>query len=405
MLMPADHAAAHDGYLENYRRTGIRKIVGIWREVVGRRKDGTFVPVDLAITEWRDADGARFFTGMMRDMTERKVAQRKLADALRTITLAAEAGEMGTWHLDVESGTLNFSDELLRLFGQRREQWTGTPDALATLIHPEDVARWREMRHQALEHGDRFDLEFRTIRPDGAVRWIHSRGDIRRMQDGGAIEAYGVMVDITERKRSEERQSLLIAELDHRVKNTLARMTSIVESSRQAADSVDDFTASIVGRLNALARSHARLSRSRWTGAGLKALVEEELAPYRHNSNAGSDSNVSIDGPEVVLNPEAAQAMCMIFHELCTNAAKYGAFSTKAGHVTVEWDVTQKSGAAWLDLGWHETGGPAAKNSKSGFGTRLIRNLLRHGLGGKADLRLDKTGVYCQICVPIANLG
>lgn len=399
MLMPAEHSKAHDGYIENYKQTGTRKIIGIGREVQGLRRDGSLVYLDLVVAEWYDADGVRFFTGMMRDMTQRKLEQRKLADALRTITLAAEAGGMGTWHLDVETGTLNFSDELLRLLGQRRDQWAGTPDALAALIHPDDVARWRELRAQALERGDRFDLEFRIICPDGGIRWIHSRGDIRRMAQGNAFEAYGVMVDITERKRSEERQSLLISELDHRVKNTLARMTSIVESSRQAAGSVEDFTTAIVGRLNALARSHARLSRSRWTGAGLKALIEEELAPYRH------DSNVSVDGPDVVLNPDAAQAMCMIFHELCTNAAKYGAFSTKKGRVAVDWEIVEKDDSAWLDMTWHEKGGPAAKDSKTGFGTRLIRNLLSHGLGGKADLRFGKTGVHCQICVPLANLG
>lgn len=399
VLMPPDHSAAHDRYIEDYRRTGVKKIIGVGREVIGRRKDGGFVSLDLTITEWRDADGARLFTGIMRDMTDRKLAQRKLADALRTITLAAEAGEMGTWHLDVESGTLAFSDELLRILGQRRDLWTGTPEALAALIHPDDEARWRKQRQEALEHGDRIDLEFRIVRPDGAVRWIHSRGDVRRMPAGGAAEAYGVMVDITERKAADDRQSLLISELDHRVKNTLARMASIVESSRQTAGTVDDVTGSIVGRLNALARSHTRLSRSRWTGADLGVLVEEELAPYRHGTN------ISVEGASIVLKPDAAQAMCMIFNELCTNAAKYGAFSAKKGKVTVTWRTIEKNeGGAWLELTWLERGGPAAEASKAGFGTRLIRNLLQHGLGGKADLKMDKSGVSCHISAPLANL-
>lgn len=397
-LMPDDHAAGHDSYLENYRRSGVRKIIGIGREVQARRNDGTFVTVDLGIAEWRDAHGVRFFTGMMRDMTERKMVQRRLTDALRTITLAAEAGEMGTWHLDIETGALEFSDELLRILGQKREKWVGTPDAFAALIHPDDIERWRERREQALERGDRLDLEFRIVRPDGAVRWIHSRGDIRRTTAGGAVEAYGVMIDITERKQLEDRQALLIAELDHRVKNTLARMTSIVESSRKGAGSIDAYTVSIVGRLNALARSHARLSRSRWTGAGLKALVEEELAPYQLNSN------VSVDGPDVVLNPEASQAMCMIFHELCTNAAKYGAFSRDTGYVRIDWEITNKKDRAWLEMTWHEDGGPIKKPGHTGFGTRLIRNLLRHGLGGTADLSIEEDGVNCQIRVPIANI-
>ncbi|MCB1505155.1 MAG: PAS domain S-box protein [Hyphomicrobiaceae bacterium] len=398
-LMPAEHATAHDSYLDNYKRTGIRKIIGVGREVQGRRKDGSFVSLDLAIAEWRDANGVRFFTGIMRDMTERKVAQRKLSDALRTITLAAEAGEMGTWHLDVESGTLNLSDELLRLLGQRRETWSSTPQALASLIHPDDVDNWFAARERALSQGDRFDLEFRIIRPGGGIRWIHSRGDIRRTQDGGAVEAYGVMADITERKRSEQRQALLIAELDHRVKNTLARMTSIVESSRHGAQSIDDLTAAIVGRLNALARSHARLSRSRWAGAGLKSLIEEELAPYRR------DHNVAVDGPDIVLNSEAAQAMCMIFHELCTNAAKYGAFSNSHGHVAIDWDTVRKGDAMWLELHWRETGHAVRKPKQMGFGTRLIQNLLRHGLGGKANLKFGETGVNCQIEIPVARLS
>jgi two-component sensor histidine kinase len=233
------------------------------------------------------------------------------------------------------------------------------------------------------------------MRPDGEVRSLYARGRIVRRADGAAVEAYGVMLDVTERKRMEERQRRLIAECNHRMRNTLAKMGTIVELSRARATTVDELTATLNGRLNALARSHARLSRSTWTSAHLGDLVEDELAAHR------SETNVSVEGPDLPLNPRAAEALTMVLHELVTNAVKYGALSTAEGRVVVRWQIA----GAQLNLVWQEMDGPAIVTPRrQGFGTRLIDNIVHHELGGRVELSLSSTGVRCEIEVPLARV-
>ena len=231
-------------------------------------------------------------------------------------SVASEAGRVGAWHFDVETDRLTCSDELLALTGIDRGQFVGTPEAVESVVHPDDIERLRTDRAKALAEGEQVNHDFRIVRPDGGVRSLHARGHIVRRPDGAAVEAYGVMIDITERKRTEERQRRLIAECHHRMRNTLAKMGIIVELSRAHATTVDELTDTLNGRLNAIARSHARLSRSNWKSASLKELVEDELAPHR------VDTNVSVEGPDLPLMPEPAQALAMVFHELVTNAVK-----------------------------------------------------------------------------------
>jgi len=209
-----------------------------------------------------------------------------------------------------------------------------------------------------------------------------------------------VKVDGTGRKQAEERQQLLAAELNHRLRNTLAHMTLIVERSRREADSVDALAAAIIGRLKALARAHARFSQSSSTAVGLRELVEDELAPYRTNTN------VSVEGSDLPLTPQAAQALAMVLHELATNAVKYGALSTADGRVVVRWQVAGEISSAQLSLVWQEADGPTVMTStRQGFGTRLIDNVVHHELGGRVELSLPPTGVRCEIEVPLARLA
>jgi two-component sensor histidine kinase len=207
-------------------------------------------------------------------------------------------------------------------------------------------------------------------------------------------------MDITERKPAEERQQLLMAELNHRLRNILARMSLIVEHSRRKADSVDALAAAITGRLDALARAHARFNESNFRGARLKELMEDELAPYR------SRANVSVEGSDLPLNREAAQALAMVLHELVTNAVKYGALSAANGRVVVRWQVAGEISSAQLNLVWREIDGPPIVTpTRRGFGTRLIGDVVRHELGGRVELSLPPTGVRCEIEVPLARVA
>jgi PAS domain S-box-containing protein len=301
---------------------------------------------------------------------------------------------MGAWHLDVQKNRLTYSDGLFALLGIDRSQFGGTPEAVDTFTHPDDIERRRKDSAQDLAGGGWFEHDYRVVRPDGGVRWMCSRGNVVRGADGTAAEAYGVAMDVTERKQAEVRQRLLLSELRHRARNTLAQMMVIIERSCASAASVDAVAAALTGRLSAMARGHARLGRGNFTG--LRELVEDELAPYQGQTNA------TVEGPDLVIMPKAAQALGMVFQELATNAVKYGALSTAEGQIAVRWILTGENDSARLRVVWQEEGGPAVvAPEQQGFGTRLIQILLRQDLGGHVDLSYAPAGARCEFQIPL----
>jgi NO-binding membrane sensor protein with MHYT domain/two-component sensor histidine kinase len=205
--------------------------------------------------------------------------------------------------------------------------------------------------------------------------------------------------DMAAAKKAEEQQNLLIAELDHRVKNVLARVAVVVQRTRESSYSMDQFLDVLDGRIRSMAYTHALLSRGRWNGVSLADLVRRELEPYM------SDRNVMVDGPDVVLTADATQALAMVLHELVTNAAKYGALSVARGQVFVQWGYRSDGSAqGTLTIAWQETGGPMVENpTRCGFGTSVIRDLIPYELGGAVDLTHAADGVRCRIEFPCAQ--
>ena len=208
----------------------------------------------------------------------------------------------------------------------------------------------------------------------------------------------GIVRDITERKRTEEHQALLVAELDHRVKNILAQVAVVASSTRQSSRSIDEFLQSLDGRIQSMAAAHSLLSKNGWQSVGLDALVRNELAPYTVGANA------TISGIDVALPSVKIQALARVLHELATNAAKYGALSVPSGQVSVSWDLKPDGDGANLILAWQEHGGPPVESEvQSSYGTNLIRNLIPHELGGKVELMFASQGVSCRIEIPIGR--
>jgi len=206
----------------------------------------------------------------------------------------------------------------------------------------------------------------------------------------------GVVRDITERKQVERHQDLLVAELDHRVKNVLAQVAVVAMSTRQGSRSIDEFLRSLNGRIQSMAAAHTLLSKSGWQSVGLDALVRNQLAPY------ATDTNVKIRGTDVMLIAAEIQAVARVLHELVTNAAKHGALSIPGGHVSVRWNRKANGAGAKLTLVWQEHGGPPVRSEiQTSYGTNLIRNLIPHELGGRVDLAFSSEGVSCQIEIPI----
>jgi two-component sensor histidine kinase len=212
---------------------------------------------------------------------------------------------------------------------------------------------------------------------------------------GRVVRLKGLTRDTTRRKQAAERQDMLIAELDHRVKNVLARVAVVAMHTRQSNRTIDEFVKALDGRLRSMAAAHALLSRSRWCGVGLTDLFRRQLAPYT------TDANTVISGPDVMLTPAETQALAMVIHELVTNAAKYGALSSPDGNVSVTWDVPSADSKI-LTITWREVGGPpVAGPVQSSYGSTLVRDLIPHELDGVVDLTFPTEGACCKIAIPL----
>jgi two-component sensor histidine kinase/PAS domain-containing protein len=234
-----------------------------------------------------------------------------------------------------------------------------------------DIDADNERRTQALRNSRPMYAEYKLY--DGRVIAMN----LQPMPNGGWV---AVHQDVTERKRADERQKLLMSELDHRVKNVLARVAAVAKSTNQGEPS--EFTQALERRLESMADAHAMLSQNRWQGVSLAELVRRQLTPYTTKENA------VISGPDITLPAAATQGVAMVLQELVTNALKYGSLSTPRGQVSVRWERWQRADSSeHLAIAWRETGGPPTKMpSHLSYGTRLIRNLIPRELGGKVDL-------------------
>jgi PAS domain S-box-containing protein len=209
------------------------------------------------------------------------------------------------------------------------------------------------------------------------------------------------LTDMTERKRAEEQQTTMVAELNHRVKNILAIVQSVAAQTMRSSGSLENFADAFTGRLRALAIAHDILTQTRWIGIGLSELLIAVLAPYR----SPDGTRVSISGPAVLLPARAVVPLSMVLHEMTTNAAKYGALSTRQGNIEITWQVSGTVDQS-IELVWQERGGPKVKaGSLEGFGTKLIDRVISHDLDGRTKMDFDPAGVRWTMAFPVNGLA
>jgi PAS domain S-box-containing protein len=381
------------------RRNEIEALQSVWLgesidhfETVRQRKDGSLVNISLTVSPISESGKIVGASKIVRDITERKRAEEH--DAL--LRLAQASTGVGVFGWDVRTKELRVSPELEELFGLKPGSMKNYTD-FRKRVHPDDIEYVEAHRDAVIQKPERFHHEFRIIRPNGETRWISATGSaVYDEVTGEPIRILGSNFDITERKLAEERQGLLIAELDHRVKNILAQVAAVASSTSRGSHSIDEFLGSLDGRIRSMAIAHTLLSAAGWQSVSLGSLVRNEFAPY------ATGSNVTISGPDVLLHSAETQAMARVLHELATNAAKYGALSVPGGRVSVHWNVKPNGAATDLTLIWRELGGPpVASEVQSGYGTDLIRNLIPHELGGSVDLVFGADGVSCRIEFPV----
>jgi PAS domain S-box-containing protein len=239
-------------------------------------------------------------------------------------------------------------------------------------------------------------------RPDGTrVPFIPYPTPLRDAS-GRLVGAVNMLVDITERKRAEDRQNVLVAELNHRVKNALATVQSLACQTLRGAGIPPQVREAFDRRLFALSSAHDQLSRAGWETGDLRATLHDALAPYE----VGSTDRIQLRGEEVKLSPKATLTLAMVAHELATNAAKYGALSVPAGSVTVSWTVETVEGGRRLSIVWVESGGPPVTDpGRSGFGRRFMERGIAAELRGSAAITFEPGGVQIRITIPLRHRG
>jgi PAS domain S-box-containing protein len=282
------------------------------------------------------------------------------------------------------------------ILGWSEEEMIGKP--IAAIFTPEDQlsgAPEREtdaakangasadVRWHSTKYGSRVFLDGQTIamrHPDGALRGFLKIGQ-----------------DVTERKRNEERRTILLAELQHRVRNVLAMVASVVKR-RDDAGTTAEFRARLSGRIAAMARTQTLLTRGADAGVGLTEIVQDELS-----AQLADEGRVSISGPSVYLAPKAAEVLTLAIHELATNAIKYGGLHHSGGRVDVAWSVTPREGQKWLALDWRESGFAVEfkPTKRNGFGTELITRRVPYELDGQGEVDLRDDGLRCRITFPL----
>ena len=333
--------------------------------------------------------------GLTRNITERKKAELVLEERNIQVALAEKASLVGSFAYDIDTEIMQISQGYAAIHGFPEGTTEIARSQCLAGVHSDDIEWVEQVRSQSFRARRReYSVEYRITRADGEVRWVETRCFIAYGSDGHPQRVLGVSIDITERKHLEQQQHLLVAELDHRVKNTLATVAAIIAQTQEGRGSLPDFVAALDGRIQALAKTHELLSRNHWAGVSLHDIVQRELAPY-------DSGNVEIDGPHVELKAEAAQAMAMVVHELATNAAKYGALSTRSGRVRLRWWWLRNGSSGRLAIEWREIDGPPVQTpSQTGYGMSIIRELVPFELSGKVDLALEPAGVTCRMEIP-----
>ena len=336
---------------------------------------------------------------------ERRVAERtaelehstsRLRESEEQLRQALSAARMGTWRRNLSTQLSERDANFNAIMGLPATDSTTTVRDRLEEIFPDDRATASEAWDRAVETQGVYEAEFRVRRKDGAIRWVRDQGRFVPGQDGQADFLTGLTLDITERKKAEEAQTLLIQELNHRVKNMLTTVQAIALQSLNGARSAEKDR--FLSRIQALATCHNLLTRSSWEGAYLRDILDSTFAPHRSLQVA---QRISLSGQDTILSSRDALSVTLALHELVTNAVKYGAFANNEGRIELSWKVEPSPAAAKLHINWTEEGGPPVEAPRhKGFGSRLLTSLAAQS-GAAYSCEYPSTGFRCELALPL----
>jgi PAS domain S-box-containing protein len=362
-----------------------------------RRRDGEYRwAIDAAVPRFNEAGEYLGYIGSVIDITERRQGELERQRLVKLVEAATEF--IGISDLELNALYVNKA-------GQQMVGLDSDDEARRTKVleyfMPEQLPRIEREVFPAVREKGRWtgELTFRHFKTGAAIPVIY---DVFRIDDPatGKPTNYATLTrDITGIKQAEQQRELLINELNHRVKNTLASVQSVAMQTLRNSPTLGSFQDAFVSRLVALSRAHDLLTRSNWQSASLEEIVRQTLEPYGLNSG-----RIRFGGPSVRLSPSAAVTLSMGLHELATNAAKYGALSSASGRIDVAWSIDHAVAPPWLTIEWRESGGPqVAPPARRGFGSRLIERGIAQELDGEVALEFDPPGVQCRIRLPLSE--
>jgi PAS domain S-box-containing protein len=370
----------------------VRRLTALARDL------GQGVPVTAPATGLVEID--RVGTALAAASTELREREAALRASEARLRATHENAAVGIAEVDGEGRFISVNEARCKLTGHTRDELIGLHFGHAA--RPSSRAKDLDLfARQVAGELESYTTESEFTRKDGSTGWARVTSTALRGPSGEFLYAVRVIEDVTERREADQRQRLLIDELNHRVKNTLATVQSLAWQATRSGVPPQEAQERFQERLLALSRTHNLLNETLWEGAALRAILEAELGPY-----AGEAWRVRLDGPEVRLPPRPAVVLGMAFHELATNAAKYGALSSAGGHVRVGWRLDGQGDATMLAFDWCERDGPALEaEPRPGFGSRLLRQTITRELGGQLAVRFEREGVCCTIIVPVGSTG
>jgi PAS domain S-box-containing protein len=362
------------------------------------RPDGSRVPVRVTATKV-EGEPDKIVT-FVQDLTADHAARAREQDIQQRLEIALSAAKQGVWDYNLVTGEMIYDERAKQIYGLTADQPV-TFEIIRDATHPDDLPITHGRMLRAIDPAikDRDSYEYRIVRPDGSICWALAHGEAVFEGEGDderAVRYAGTIQDITEHKAAERHQQILIAELNHRVKNMLAVVQAIAHQTFRGVE-CGDAAETFAGRLSALAAAHTILTRQSWEAADLDEIASAVLEPHSQSDNA----QIRLSGEaNVRVPPQTALNLAMALHELATNAAKYGALSKRGGHVDLSWRVTHSEPV--LHIHWRESGGPPVREPEGeGFGTRMIRRVLASELGGKVRLEFSPDGLECAIDAPL----
>jgi PAS domain S-box-containing protein len=311
-------------------------------------------------------------------------------DERQRLELALEAAGLGEFEWDAARDVFLVSRRMAAITGiPAGEMPADNSDALDVFVHPDDLAAVQAHKALIRETGAAHEFEMRHIRPDdGRIVWLRVTGIVAPGPDGQPAGLTGIVQDITQSKLEEEQRQVLMAELDHRVKNVLATVQSLAIQTARRTTSLEVFLQNFSGRLKAMGSANELLTAARWRGAAIDHLAAAELGALAPGQTAW-------EGPELFLTPRAANALALGLHELAANAVKFGALSVETGRVNLRWARCSDGG---FELTWTETGGPTVvPPTRRGFGAVLLEDVTSRELNGETAIDYRPSGVQAKL--------